>query len=132
MDEELRMVTMQAVKEACHKICMTKWQSMWENSSTGRRFYEFYPSVTDKRRHDFPNISTTSYYNCKMGTPNSTNTETSRGRMCHLSVSVVYSKHHTTSCRSLNSLKSTGHCYLPPFVSRGINESHLLNTCYQY
>jgi len=55
MPEDSRIVTIQEVKDASNKTCLAKWQTRWENSSTGRRFYEFYPTVAHKRRYDFPN-----------------------------------------------------------------------------
>ena len=55
MPEESRIVTIQEVKEASHKACLSKWQSRWENSSTGRRYYELVPTVNHKRRLDLPN-----------------------------------------------------------------------------
>jgi len=54
MPEDSRIVTIQEIKDASNKTCLAKWQTRWENSSTGRRFYEFYPTVARKRRLDFP------------------------------------------------------------------------------
>ncbi|KAH3775182.1 hypothetical protein DPMN_176581 [Dreissena polymorpha] len=48
MPEDSRTTTIQEVKAASHKSCMIKWQKHWENSSTGRTFYEFFPSVEQK------------------------------------------------------------------------------------
>ena len=54
MPEDSRIVTIQEVKDASNKTGLAKWQTRWENSSTGRRFHEFYPTVACKRRFDFP------------------------------------------------------------------------------
>lgn len=54
MPDDYGVVTLQEVKMASHRTCLNKWQWRWENSSTGRRFYEFFPLVADKRGHDHP------------------------------------------------------------------------------
>ncbi|XP_052271348.1 uncharacterized protein LOC127872052 [Dreissena polymorpha] len=58
MPEDSRTTTIQEVKGASHKSCMIKWQKRWQNSSTGSTFYEFFPSVEQKRHLDHPDKAT--------------------------------------------------------------------------
>ena len=36
------------------KACLARWQSIWQNASTGRQYHEYVPQVDFKRQFDLP------------------------------------------------------------------------------
>ena len=52
MPEETRTVSIQDIKVASHKACLARWQSRWQNASTGRQYHEYVPQVDFKRQFD--------------------------------------------------------------------------------
>ena len=54
MPEETRSVSIQDIKVASHKACLARWQSRWQNASTGRQYHEYVPQVDFKRQFDLP------------------------------------------------------------------------------
>ena len=61
MASDTDVVTMTDIKQAAVKMGLSKWQTQWESSETGRSLFEYKPHVTDRSQIDFQN--TISYRN---------------------------------------------------------------------
>jgi len=48
-------ITKQDVKKAARESVTKKWQTRWENSNSGRHYFQFHKTVKDKVKKDLPN-----------------------------------------------------------------------------
>ena len=53
--EEKTITSHHEIKLACAKYITTQWQRRWEQSDTGRDYYNYFPTVEFKRLFDHPN-----------------------------------------------------------------------------
>ena len=70
--------SMADVKQASHTHIMTLWQRRWTIAEVGREYYRYIPSITTKKyldnQQDNPTVG---YYNYKLVTTSSINTDPS-------------------------------------------------------
>ena len=59
--EEKRITSHPEIKLACKQYTSTQWQRRWEQSDTGRDFFNYYPKVDFKRLLDQPSKETYSW-----------------------------------------------------------------------
>ena len=53
--EEKTITSHPEIKLVCTKYITTQWQRRWEQSDTGRDYYNYFPTVEFKRLFDRPN-----------------------------------------------------------------------------
>ena len=44
-------VTIQEIKQAIKQYQLLRWQSRWENTEAGRQYYNYCPTVTEKKAY---------------------------------------------------------------------------------